>query len=218
MTDAARKRGRPRDPAVEPRRRAEILAAAGRVFASAGYAATDVQAIADAAGVGKGTVYRYFKRKDDLFLAAVDHGLTDLAAAIDAALLGTADPVLARLSAVVRAYLAFFAGRPEMVELFVQERATFRGRHQSLYFALDDADPRHAHMTAFTAELFAANVLRSMTPDDLHCVVGDLLFGTVVSNALSGRPVDPRTQADAVLSLVFCGILARPLSPSEELP
>ena len=211
---AARKRGRPRDPGVEGRRRAEILAAAGRVFAAAGYAATDVQAIAAAAGVGKGTVYRYFKRKDDLFLAAVDHGLTDLAATCSAAVGDTAVPVLARLAGVCRAYLAFFAARPEMVELFVQERATFRGRRQALYFAVDESDPRHCGMTTFMGELFASGVLRPFTPDQFHEVVGDLLFGTVVANTLSGRPADPDAQAQAVVHLLFHGILARSPEPT----
>lgn len=209
----ARKRGRPRDPGVEERRRAEILAAAGRVFASAGYKATDVQAVAAAAGVGKGTVYRYFKRKDDLFLAAVDHGLTDLATACTAAVADTGVPVLDRLAAVCRAYLHFFASRPEMVELFVQERATFRGRREALYFAVDESDPRHCGMTAFMGELFASGRLRPFTPEAFHEVVGDVLFGTVVANTLSGRPADPNLQADAVIALLFHGILARTPEP-----
>ncbi len=56
-------------------RRAEILSAATREFAARGYAGADVERIAERAGVGKGTVYRHFPRKRDLFFAALDHCL-----------------------------------------------------------------------------------------------------------------------------------------------
>ena len=48
-------------------RRGEILAAAMKVFEASGYAATTVDAIAEAAGVAKGSVYNYFSSKRELF-------------------------------------------------------------------------------------------------------------------------------------------------------
>ncbi len=48
-------------------KRAEILAAAIRVLAKKGTAGTKIQNIAEEAGVGKGTVYLYFKNKEDIF-------------------------------------------------------------------------------------------------------------------------------------------------------
>ncbi len=55
------------EAAAAPRRRGEILAAAERVFQAHGYAATTIEAVADAAGVAKGSVYNYFKSKRELF-------------------------------------------------------------------------------------------------------------------------------------------------------
>src|SRR5262245_20194126 len=134
MTLDLRKPGRPKVPGLEARRQAEILAAAAKAFAANGFANADVQAIADDIGVGKGTVYRYFPTKDELFLAAVDRGLKDLSAAIDAVVEDdTVDP-LVRFEAAVLAYLTFFHDHPEMAELFIQERAHFRDRHRPLYF------------------------------------------------------------------------------------
>jgi AcrR family transcriptional regulator len=48
-------------------RRGEILAAAMKVFEASGYAATTVDAIAEAAGVAKGSIYNYFPSKHELF-------------------------------------------------------------------------------------------------------------------------------------------------------
>src|SRR5262245_37795229 len=54
------------------RRREEILARAIELFARDGYADLDLQILADDVGVGKGTLYRYFGSKQELFLAAAD--------------------------------------------------------------------------------------------------------------------------------------------------
>ena len=58
------KRGRGR-PLVDDKRRI-ILDAALRVFAAKGYHGTTVPDVADAAGVGTGTLYRYFANKEAL--------------------------------------------------------------------------------------------------------------------------------------------------------
>ena len=127
-----RKLGRPKDPDLETRRKAEILEAAAVVFAQDGFAETDVQVIANRVGVSKGTIYRYFETKDVLFLAAVDRGLRELSAACDASMLDESRTPLERVEAAVLAYLTFFHRRPEMAELFSQERATFRDRRKRL--------------------------------------------------------------------------------------
>ena len=48
------------------RARAEIVAAAHRLFLAQGFAETSVEQIADAAGVAPRTVFRHFPRKEDL--------------------------------------------------------------------------------------------------------------------------------------------------------
>lgn len=50
----------------------EILDAALRVFADRGYRVARLEEIAEAAGVTKGTLYRYFKSKSELLFQAVE--------------------------------------------------------------------------------------------------------------------------------------------------
>src|SRR5262245_65803565 len=116
-----RKPGRPKDPELEARRKAQILDTAARVFATYGFANTQVQTIANHVGVGNGTVYRYFPTKEQLFLATVDRGLKELTAEMDRVLASTLEPLEVFVEAV-RTYLGFFHRRPEMAELFVPER------------------------------------------------------------------------------------------------
>lgn len=49
-------------------KRIQVIDAAIRLFAEKGYHSTSIQEIADAAGIAKGSMYLYFKSKDDLLL------------------------------------------------------------------------------------------------------------------------------------------------------
>jgi AcrR family transcriptional regulator len=64
---------------TEPKHEA-ILNAARTVFSRGGYASVSVDEVAAEAGIGKGTVYLYFKSKEDLYLAALARDIRKLAA------------------------------------------------------------------------------------------------------------------------------------------
>ena len=53
-------------------RRAEILTAAGQLFAEKGYHRTTTQNIAEAAEVSEGTIYNYFSSKEELLFAIME--------------------------------------------------------------------------------------------------------------------------------------------------
>jgi len=59
-------------PPEEPAARERILAAAEELFAEAGFDATPTSRIAERAGVPKGLVHYYFRRKPDLLSALVE--------------------------------------------------------------------------------------------------------------------------------------------------
>ena len=109
-----------------------ILEMAMRTFAELGYRATDVQVIADRAGVGKGTVYRHFGPKEDLFWTAAFEVFKRLRHALVQAE-QAASGTVAKLRAAALAYGRFFDQNPECLELFVQDRAEFRGTGPEAY-------------------------------------------------------------------------------------
>ncbi len=201
-----RKPGRPKNPALESRRREEILFTAAKLFAERGYADTDVQEIADAIGIGKGTIYRYFPAKQDLFLAAVDSGLADLSKEIDALFERESRDPLDLVRDAVTAYLRFFHRRPEMAELFIQERAVFRDRHTPLYFA--EKYKKNDRDVPFIDALIRAGRFRKLASARTLEVICDLLYGTVLSNHLSRRTANPKQQAAAILDVVLHGMLS----------
>lgn len=67
----------PRNKAQQDRseKRTEIVDAARGLFLKAGYEATSMSAVAAAAGVAPNTIYWYFKDKDEVLVAVLDHEL-----------------------------------------------------------------------------------------------------------------------------------------------
>jgi AcrR family transcriptional regulator len=199
--------GRPKDPELEARRKAQILDVAARVFATYGFANTQVQTIANHLGVGNGTIYRYFPTKDQLFLAAVERGLNELTLEMDRVLEQTLDP-LETIALAIRTYLGFFHRRPEMAELFIQERAAFPHHHRPLYFATREEDEKMCKHAELFRRLMDTGRVRPMPMERLFAVVGDLLYGTILTNLLSGRPADPELQTQDVVDVIFNGIVS----------
>ena len=202
---AARRPGRPIDPQLREHRTEEILDIATKLFARRGFAATDTQAIADALQVGKGTVYRYFKSKEELFLAAVDRGMHRLRDRIDAAALPRHDP-LERVASAIHAYLAFFEDNPEIVELLMLERSQFKDRQRPTFFVHRDANIEF--WRDLCRGLIAKGRLREMPVERIMDVTTDLLYGTMFTNYFTGRQRSFEDQARDILDVVFYGILS----------
>jgi len=106
---------------AETRRR--ILAAARKVFLGSGFMEANLSEVARVAGVGKGTLYRHFETKGDLYVAMLsEHGgsfLREMAEAFD-----PHAPTLTQIEQLGRFYLAFWKRHPEHFQLIwaVQNR------------------------------------------------------------------------------------------------
>lgn len=185
-------------------RRAEILSAAGRQFARDGYRATDVQHIADAIGIGKGTVYRLFPTKEALFLATVDGAVEALRVRLFAAVEPLDDP-LEKIRAAVHAYLAFFEEQPEVVELFIQERAEFGEQHRAAYFARADED--RADWFRLFDQLREQGRMRALDSEGAGEALGSMLFGTILAHRMRNSDQRLTESAGDLLEIFLDGIL-----------
>ena len=61
-------------PVLPGREQERLLTIAKQAFAKSGFASTSVNAIAAAAGISIGTLYKYFRSKEDLFLTIIGQG------------------------------------------------------------------------------------------------------------------------------------------------
>ena len=193
-----------RDDACRARRE-EILDAATDLFAQHGYNDADTQALADRLKIGKGTIYRHFHCKKDLFLAAVDRVMRRMQEAICISAEEIGDP-LDRLAVTLRAYLDFFANHPKYVELLIQERALFRDRETPTYFAYRERN--FARWQEVYRSLIAEGRLRDLPAERITMVVGHLVYGTMFTNYFAGQQASSETQAREILDIVFLGILS----------
>ena len=62
----------------QARRRREIFDASVRLFLKKGFSETSMREIAAAAGIGKSTLYGYFRTKDDVLVFVVEEELAEL--------------------------------------------------------------------------------------------------------------------------------------------
>lgn len=91
MTVFGPKRRAVRDEQKEERRRA-ILAAAWRLYQESTYEGVTIAGVAEALGLAKGTIFLYFKTKEELFLVLVEQQLTAWFAEVDTGLSRLAHP------------------------------------------------------------------------------------------------------------------------------
>ena len=200
--------GRPKDEGLAARRRTEILRHAIAHFSRSGFSNADLDAIAADVGCAKGTIYRYFENKEDLFHRAVQLVMEELLAATLAA---PSDEPLEQLEHAIRSYLAYFDAHPEYVELLIQERAVFPAREKATYFEHRDAN--RGRWTPRVEQMMAKGELRRMPADRVLDVIGDLLYGTIFTNYFAGRRKTLERQVADVTDVLFHGLLTPQEAP-----
>ncbi len=104
--------------AVEQFRSQAIRDAAMRVVATKGYDHVTVQDIADEAGIAKGTVYLYFKSREDIFEKTISISFEELRARIGAAI-ERGGSFAECVERVVETQLGYFERRQEFFRLYL---------------------------------------------------------------------------------------------------
>jgi AcrR family transcriptional regulator len=103
----------------------KILTAAAQLFARHRFHEARMDDIAALAGVGKGTLYRYFKDKEELYLALLEQAGEQYPALLQAAVDG-AEGARPKLAALVGAILAYFDSHPHLFDLIQHAEAMMR--------------------------------------------------------------------------------------------
>ena len=161
-------------------RPAEIISAAIDVFAEHGFAAAKLDDVAKRAGVAKGTLYRYFETKDEMFRAVVQQAIT------------------ASLEATEKAAHAEQASIVDLIPMLL-ERAT--GRMGDKRF------PAIARMVLAESRTFPD--LAAIWHDQLVSRMLALLAGLIANAQAEGevRSGDPKLYAFSILGPMVIGVL-----------
>ena len=192
-------------------KRERILSAAERIFARHGFFAAKVSDVAKEAGVADGTIYLYFKSKDDLLISLFESRMRQVNTALRAAIDGK--PPREQLALFVRTYLQLVAAEPaaaEVLTIELRQSSKFMKEYENAEFAdflrllggvvsacgLDDAVPAHV----------AARMIFG--------VLDELALAWVLAKAPFGGGTRPKKfdivrAADWVIKLVETGLLAK---------
>jgi AcrR family transcriptional regulator len=104
----------------DPAKKENIIRAAIRVFAQNGYAATRIIDVARAAGIGKGTIYEYFRSKEDLFFAVFQQVMQDSEAPMAAAVASECGSVSQQLKILGEGLISSWLGKLELYSLVME--------------------------------------------------------------------------------------------------
>jgi len=148
-----------------------IVHAAMLVFARSGVHQAKMADIAAEAGIGKGTIYEYFRSKDEIFAAAFVLFQQQIDAESEGRLDGQQDPE-DKLRAMVEAFISMMTHDDSVIEIMLEFWAEgIRQRHEAL-----DLKPMYckyrAYLAACVEEGIESGVFR---PVDSHLVASHLL-------------------------------------------
>lgn len=159
-------------------KRLAILEGAVRVFAEKGFFNTTVAEIARSAGVADGTIYLYFKSKDDLLLSIFDEKMQELCTLARAAIEGETSAVEA-LRKVCIVHLAAVEENPSLAAVLIVEL------RQSNAFVRDIEKPRLVEYLDLLAEIVRRGQTTGEFRSDVHpAAVKRALFGALDEIAL----------------------------------
>jgi AcrR family transcriptional regulator len=193
---------------VEEYRRGSIQKAAQRVIARRGLAGASMQAIASEAGVAKGTLYLYYRGREDLVERAAE-GIFDELLARLRAVLEAPRPLRETLPALVRTKLAFFDENKEFLRVYMAYHDAVGGGPVS---CRRRRRPQYArYLELLTAHLAAAAERGEMKPFDPRRVALFLAEGTIAILRLRLDGSTRRTPDDAawIEDLVLHGLSPR---------
>jgi AcrR family transcriptional regulator len=100
-------------------KQAEIVKHAADVFSQTGYHASKIQDIATAAGIGKGTVYEYFRTKEQLVLAVYDAWMSEFEQIVQTRI-DAAEDALSKVDAIRDSAVEFYESRAGQAPLLLE--------------------------------------------------------------------------------------------------
>ena len=189
----------------------EICAAALEVFAEKGFAAAKLDEIAKRAGVSKGTLYLYFKDKEQLFRAVVRDAVVPNVDRLRAALIQTGLP----FGDLVRMFLANFVEVANRVPVgAVAKMVISESRNFPELAKVWHDEVVSKALGTMTALIEMAQARGEVRPGDarLHSftLMGPMLMGIIYRETLEpigGEPLDLAALARQHVETLLAGLL-----------
>ncbi len=158
------------------RRREDFLNAAEELFAEKGYHSTTMEDIAREAGYGTGTIYLYFKNKEELYDALFESNLADHAHFIESRVKAEPNPAN-KIQALIRARIDFFDQHKRFFRILLAEWSTGgsslnRKTHERMETMYKD----HLNfVTQVLSQAMRAGIIRKKDPEHLATAMSGMI-------------------------------------------
>lgn len=199
---------RSKEEVVQEFRIQSIQQAAMRVIARRGMNAATMAEIAKEAGVAKGTIYLYFRDRDELVERTFETAIGELHEKIDAAL-ALELPFEDKLRAVITAQLAFFRENAEFFRLYISLRMPEGSAQQQRRHRRTCQPQYQARVRAFAAVLEAAMKVGEIREADPYRLALFLIEGSTaitLERLTEAAPPAEEEDVDLIVGLVLDGI------------
>jgi len=187
-------------------RRKEILEAAERLFAQKGFFPTTMSEIAEEAEFGTGTLYKFFKSKEDLYFTLINEKVEDINRLVKAEL-SQKGSAIERIKKVLELQFQFTEKNRDFFRIYISERSRFEWNVKE-----DLGKGVHNKMVAYIRLLakvmeegIKAGELKSLPPLDLaHALVG-MVNSFIFEWLITPKPYSLISKADTVLEIFLKG-------------
>jgi len=186
--------------------REEILSAAEKVFAAKGFFPTTMSDIARRAEFGTGTLYKYFKSKEELYFTLIDEKVEEINRLVKTEL-SQRNSAVEKIKKVLRLQFEFIERNRDFFRIYVSERSRFewtvkddlgKGLHEKMVSYIDI-------LPEVMREGIKKGEFRSMDPKDLaHAFVG-IVNSFVFEWLISREPYPLVSKLDTVLEIFLGG-------------
>jgi AcrR family transcriptional regulator len=189
-----------------PMLRARILKSAMELFGERGFEDVPIDEVAAHASVGKGSVYRQFGSKEQLYAESVIEGFVQLRNQIEAGLTGAAT-IPERIAAIVRHTLVYFWTRRHFFVL-LRDPAKLP-RAQEVRYRRE-----RGHLSSLISEILREGASTGLIRGDLDFdLLSESLLGMIRGvQRYKGPNVQPEDAAHAVVSTFLHGSMTGPES------
>lgn len=193
------------DRSVTSQKQNSILDAARTVFSREGYADTSVDAVAAEAGIAKGTVYLYFKSKEELYLAAV---LRDIRAFASVAReqMEHAPSLEEQIGAFLRVRLDYFREHRDFLRIYLTEYSKICAETPiSKELRRLQRDNMH-HLAGLIEDAIGRGEIRRVPAPALAAKLFDIARGLVERQLLGWKDFQQKDEIAFAIDLLWRGI------------
>jgi AcrR family transcriptional regulator len=191
-------------------RREEILQAAERMFSQNGFFKTSMAEIAEASQFAMGTVYRFFKSKEEIYISLVEAKVEELLSLLkEATKCGPTAPE--KLREVIRVKLAFADQNRDFFRIYVSEWSGFEWTVKSAFG--DRVWKKYLAQIDLVANLIKEGIkageFRKVNPKDTSLALHGMLNSTIYVWILQAGPKESLVDKGEWLGALFLGGIGR---------